>query len=186
MEITNEMVEQLLKKHYKSARISECKVSKDGTVQLLMELKPKNLYARVAQRILNTYPEIKMVFFTGEFIETAYTRGSLKVAGFKINEKPKPQPKPAEPDYEKVFSCGETELCRGDLESLPCPFDTKDVSDETMQEIANELESEMTEWREWNKQGDVSDDRLDEVWWEKLEHIVVEHKIPYYEDEEEN
>jgi len=83
MEITNEMVEQLLKKHYKSARISECKVSKDGTVQLLMELKPKNLYARAAQRILNTYPEIKMVFFTGEFIETAYTRGSLKVAGFK-------------------------------------------------------------------------------------------------------
>lgn len=88
-----------------------------------------------------------------------------------------------EPNYKKVFVNGKTELCRGDLESLPCPFNTEFVSDETMQEIVDELENEMTEWREWNRNGDVSDDRLDEVWWENLEKIVVEHKIPYYEDE---
>lgn len=102
METTNEMVEQLLKTHYKSARISKCNVNGDGTVVLVMMLKPKNLYARAAQRILNTCPDVKMVLFTGGFIETVYTRSSLKFAGFKIEEKPKPQPKHAEPDYEKT------------------------------------------------------------------------------------
>lgn len=188
METTNEMVEQLLKTHYKSARISKCNVNDNGTVVLVMMLNPKNLYAKAAQRILNTYQDVKMVLFTGGFIETVYTRGSLKYAGYKIKDrpaKPKPEPQPQpEPDYGKTFASGESELCRGDLENLPCPFDTKGVSDETMQEIVNELENEMTEWREWNKQGDISDDRLNEVWWEKLEKIVVEHKIPYYEDEE--
>ena len=85
-------------------------------------------------------------------------------------------------DYEKNFKSGKTKLCRADLESMPCPFCTDNVSDEEMQSIVDELEQEMTPWREWCKQGDITKDRLDEKWWEMLEHIVCEHGVPYYED----
>jgi hypothetical protein len=86
-------------------------------------------------------------------------------------------------DYGKEFECGQSTLSRGDLESLPCPFNTENVSDEVMQEIVDEVEGEMTQWREWNANGDISDDRLNEHWWEVLEDVVVAHNVPYYEDE---
>ena len=85
-------------------------------------------------------------------------------------------------DYDKIFNSGRSELCRGDLEGLPCPFCTDNVTDEQMQSIVDELEQEMTPWREWCDNGDITKDRLDEVWWEKLEEIVCDKGVPYYED----
>ncbi|MDE7061896.1 MAG: hypothetical protein K2O73_01450 [Lachnospiraceae bacterium] len=38
-------------------------------------------------------------------------------------------------DDDKIFRAGDSELSRGELESLPCPFCTDNVSDETMQSI---------------------------------------------------
>lgn len=68
------------------------------------------------------------------------------------------------------------------LESLPCPFCTDNVTDETLDEISNEVEIEMEDWYDWNKDGVINSDKLDEVWWETLERIVCQHNIPYYED----
>ena len=88
-------------------------------------------------------------------------------------------------DYNKTFRNGKTELCRADLESLPCPFCTENVSDKEMQAIVDEVEMEMTEWRDWCKQGDITKDVLDEKWWEILERTVCKHNVPYYEDLED-
>lgn len=85
-------------------------------------------------------------------------------------------------DYNKVFKSGMSELCRADLESLPCPFCTDNVTDEQMQSIVNELEVCMLEWYEWGDNGDITEDRVNEVWWENLERIVCNHGVPYYED----
>lgn len=37
--------------------------------------------------------------------------------------------------YDKVFTCGQSELSRRELESLPEPFDTYHVTDEEMEQI---------------------------------------------------
>jgi len=40
----------------------------------------------VALRILNKYPEIRVVHFTGGWIENVYTRNTLKYGGYKVKE----------------------------------------------------------------------------------------------------
>lgn len=40
----------------------------------------------IAQRILNTYPRVRLVHFTGGWIEAVYTRETLKWAGYRIVE----------------------------------------------------------------------------------------------------
>lgn len=44
--------------------------------------------------------------------------------------------------YDKVFTCGQSELSRRELESLPEPFDTYHVTDEEMEQIVYETEME--------------------------------------------
>lgn len=68
------------------------------------------------------------------------------------------------------------------LEGLPCPFCTDNVTDETLDDISEELELEMKPWYEWKRNGDVTADKVEEKWWEELENIAVEKGIPYYED----
>lgn len=52
-------------------------------------------------------------------------------------------------DYEKEFTCGTTTISRNDYESMPFPMDTSRLSDDEMQELADAIEYEMTEWRDW-------------------------------------
>lgn len=101
-----------------------------------------------------------------------------------------PEPEPERPTkeqtfYDKIFTYGSSELSRGELESLPAPFDTYDVTDEQMQEIVWETEIET---RDRLRLGDgeainFNKDRHSEVWWEEMEKTVVRHGVPYYEDE---
>lgn len=83
---------------------------------------------------------------------------------------------------DKIFKSGRSSLSRGELESLPCPFCTKNVTDKTMQLIVDEIEAEMQDWYEWLEQGDVSEDKVNEKWWEIMEEVVCALRIPYYEE----
>lgn len=82
--------------------------------------------------------------------------------------------------YSKEFVCGKTSISRDLLETLPEPFNTENVSDKTMQEIANEVESEMKDFYEWEENGSISHEKANEKWWEQLENSVIKRNIPYY------
>ena len=84
--------------------------------------------------------------------------------------------------YSKPFKCGETEICRCDYECMPCAMCTKDVSDDEMQAIADQIEAEIKEWREWREQGDITADRYEEKWWEFFEAAALAHGMSYYEN----
>lgn len=84
--------------------------------------------------------------------------------------------------YDVPFKYGNTEVCRGDLEGLPCPMCTSNVTDVEMQIIATEVEAVMKEWFDWKEQGDITEERYWEKWWEVLENTAVAYKVPYYED----
>ena len=81
----------------------------------------------------------------------------------------------------KIFKSARTEINRELLESLPEPFDTSNVSDDTMQDIANNVEAEMSEYYTWQEQGDITKEKLNEKWWEMLEDCIICHNIPYYQ-----
>lgn len=68
------------------------------------------------------------------------------------------------------------------LESLPCPFCTDGFNDETLNKISNDLELEMNEWYEWEKEGSVSSTDVEEHELETLENLCIKAGIPYYED----
>ena len=87
-------------------------------------------------------------------------------------------------DYEKEFICGETIITRSDYESLPCPMKTLSLSDDDMAKLAESIEYEMSEWREWRDNGDVSEDRYQEQWWIIMEEYDLHFGMTYYEDEE--
>lgn len=90
--------------------------------------------------------------------------------------------------YEKEFTAGannRTTICRGDLESLPCPFCTENVSDATMLCIVGDIDTEMDKWYEWRDNGDITEDRCNEHWWEVMERVVIDYGVPYYEDLDE-
>ena len=101
-----------------------------------------------------------------------------------------PEPEPERPPreqafYDKIFTHGSSELSRGELESLPVPFDTYDVTDARMEEIVRETEME-TRDRLGLGDGEAVDfnkDRHSEVWWKEMEKTAVRHGVPYYEDE---
>lgn len=101
-----------------------------------------------------------------------------------------PEPDPERPPreqafYDKIFVHGKSELSRGELESLPVPFDTYHVTDEEMEEIVRETELE-TRYRlrlGENESIDFDNDRHSGIWWEEMEKTVVAHGVPYHEDE---
>ena len=101
---------------------------------------------------------------------------------------PEPEPERAPREqafYDKIFVCGKSELSRGELESLPVPFDTYDVTDGQMEEIMQETEQETRNRLRLgeNESVDPENDRHSEVWWEEMEKTVVRHGVPYHEDE---
>lgn len=84
--------------------------------------------------------------------------------------------------FSKEFKSGKTEITRYTLETLPEPFNTSGVNDKTMQEIANEVEQQMQDYYQWEENGSISHDKVNEKWWEILENIVIEKNVPYYFD----
>lgn len=87
-------------------------------------------------------------------------------------------------DYDKIFRAGDSELSRGELESLPCPFCTDNVSDETMQSIVETIDRSTRDRLRLsgNEHIDFDNDRHSRIWWEEMEAVVCEFGIPYYED----
>lgn len=87
-------------------------------------------------------------------------------------------------DYNKEFTCGETTISRNDYEGLPSPMNTTSLTDEDMQELADRIEYEMSEWQDWRDYGDVSEDKYQEHWWRIMEELGITFGMTYYEDAE--
>ncbi len=101
-----------------------------------------------------------------------------------------PEPEPERPPreqafYDKVFVYGKSELSRGELESLPVPFDTYHVSDEEMEQIVRETELETRDrlCLDTDEPIDPDNDRHSGIWREEMEKAVARHGVPYREDE---
>lgn len=88
--------------------------------------------------------------------------------------------------YSKEFIYGSSSLSRGELESLPCPFCTENVTDEQMEAIVRqtELETKAAMGINSNESLNMKDNRTSEVWWEEMEAAVRQQGIPYQEDKE--
>lgn len=86
--------------------------------------------------------------------------------------------------YDKEFVFGDTRLSRRELEGLPAPFFTDDVTDEQMEIIVTETEEETRSRLRLNKDKHINfdNDRHSEIWWEEMEKAVNRQDVPYYED----
>ncbi len=86
--------------------------------------------------------------------------------------------------YDKEFVYGDSKLSRKDLESLPDPFFTYDITDEEMETIVTETDEETRSRLRLSKDEhiDFDNDRHSEIWWEEMEKAVNRQDVPYYED----
>lgn len=95
-------------------------------------------------------------------------------------------PEPEEEDldspfYNKVFSSGTTQLTRRELEELPCPFCTKEISDGIMQQIVSDADREIKEWH-YDDNNEELEFKYEDIRIREIEEAAVRCKIPYYED----
>ncbi len=88
-------------------------------------------------------------------------------------------------DYYKEFTSGNTTITRGDYESLPLPMNTSSLSDDDMQRLAEDIENKMRSWKELLDNGNISQDRYDEMWWKYMKYLGCAYGMTYYEDEDE-
>ena len=83
-------IKKLIEKHYKTAHVFRVVVEKsaifkvDDYVYLECSAGRQENYPRIALRILNRYPSVRGVQFTGGWVEAVYTRETLKWAGYKV------------------------------------------------------------------------------------------------------
>jgi hypothetical protein len=82
---------------------------------------------------------------------------------------------------EKIFTCGNTTISREDYESMLMPMNTSSLSDEDMQRLAEAIEYEMSRWKEWLDNGDISQDTYDEQWWIVFGECGLNFGMSYYE-----
>lgn len=85
------------------------------------------------------------------------------------------------PFYNKVFSFGNTQLTRRELEELPCPFYTKNISDEVMLKIVSEADKEIKEW-DCDGNNEELEFKHEDIRFKEIENAAVGYKVPYYED----
>ena len=78
-----------------------------------------------------------------------------------------------------------TKELRETLETLPCPFCTKDIEDDVLEDIIFDTDVEMKDYFLQVRDGSISKDKYNEIWWRTLEQLANKYKIPYYEDFEE-
>ena len=86
----------------------------------------------------------------------------------------------SEEEYTKEFSGGITTFSRRELEELPCPFYTSEVSDETMQDIIDLVDAEVE--RTFGSTFTNENETHWDFWFKEMENECVRHNIPYYED----
>ena len=86
--------------------------------------------------------------------------------------------------YNQEFVYFDTGLRRSDLESLPVPFCTENVTDDQMKVIVVEtdLNTRARLRLSDDEHIDLNNDRHSEVWWEEMEAAVNRQNVPYYED----
>lgn len=83
---------------------------------------------------------------------------------------------------EKEFTCGNTTITRGDYENMPCPMNTSSLTDEDMQELADRIEYEMSEYQELLKDKTITEDEYETQWWRVMEDLALDFGMTYYED----
>jgi len=160
----------LIQKNYKTAKINDCYVS-DACVNISVEM-PQRCYPYLAKRILAKYNEIEIVHFFGGFIDSGYTRGTISRWEL-YNDQLR---------YYKMFRCGKSEICRGDLGSMEKMYDTSKLSDKDMQSIVDEVESEMLKYREWSGRGEISEGVLDVLFCDILIMVLERRRVPIIGD----
>ena len=72
----------LIKKHYKTVRIE--KAALEGDYLILKGVLFNHKEPFVALRILNKHSTIRVVHFTGAWMEGVYTRETLRWCGYKV------------------------------------------------------------------------------------------------------
>lgn len=95
--------------------------------------------------------------------------------------------------YNVYFQVKEVNIIsRGDYENLPIPMCTKEVSNETMQKIADEIfntlttnynEADVIAYFESELEDSELWDDIDEDFWKEMENIGIDNGITYYEYE---
>lgn len=94
---------------------------------------------------------------------------------------PEPEEDLDSPFYNKVFSSGTTQLTRRELEELPCPFCTKEISDGIMQQIVSDADREIKEWH-YDDNNEELEFKYEDIRIREIEEAAVRCKVPYYED----
>lgn len=76
---------KLIEPHYKRSRVHSINLD-DDYLTLKCTLDRAGQHPYVALRILNANPKIRVVHFTGGYVEGVYTRNTLSYAGYKVKE----------------------------------------------------------------------------------------------------
>ena len=78
-------IKNLIEKNYKHTTVETIKA--DGEVVVLKCYTGRSgVHPFIALRILNKYPKIRAVHFTGGWIEGYYSRETLKWGGYKVKD----------------------------------------------------------------------------------------------------
>ena len=80
-ELSEQAVKELVEQNYKGTKVEAVSIE-DDVVMLKVMWKRGGTAPNVALRILRKYPEIRVVHFVGGFVETVYTRNTLRFAGY--------------------------------------------------------------------------------------------------------
>lgn len=95
------------------------------------------------------------------------------------------------------FTYNNLVINRGDYEGLPCPMNTENISDATMQKITKEIyetlanyysftEKDLQEYLTNSDELMESDpemwENIDQCWWREMENIALDNGMTYYED----
>lgn len=86
--------------------------------------------------------------------------------------------------YQAPFRFRNSTITRGELESLPCPFCTAEITDQQMYNIVKETDlSTKGRMHLPNTNAlNFNNDKISEIWWEELEKAALAEGVMYYED----
>jgi len=76
----------IIEKSYKGSRVHSIDLSGDKLDYLTLDctFSRNGMHPYVALRILNKYPDIRVVHFAGGWVEGVYTRNTLSYCGYKV------------------------------------------------------------------------------------------------------
>ena len=77
-------IKNLIECHYKNAKVDNIILVRDYLTLEMFTTFAK--YPYIAKKILDKFPEIGVVHFTGGWIESVCTRETLRYAGYKMKE----------------------------------------------------------------------------------------------------